>query len=539
MVNALVASELSAAGQVTIQRRRSLLLGILAVLVSVICAAVVLIDPVVSIVLLPVGIVLAAVVSQPRFGLYIVIGMVLLFETASPDQLMLPGFYFQDGLGNAVGLGGLLPSPLELLLFLACIVWLTHGILCRRLEFRGGRLFWAMRLFVLALLFGVLRGLLEGAELRFVLWEARFLFYSVYCYVLASNTIRTRRHVAVLTAIIFFTTGLYAIEGVYRRVALIDTGQLGEMRENFFEHESTVFLATLIVLILVQQVFGAARWQRILGVTMLPIAVFTMLATERRAGQIALIIGFLVFALILLVVHRKAFVLLALPIMVGGAIYIPLFWSNTGIAGQPARAIRSLYEPDERDAASNWARELEKINIRATIAANPILGVGFGRPYLFVVSTPDISWWPLWQHETHRNILWVWLKTGALGFIAFWILMGTSIVRAAHLARTLHAPELRTFALLALIGIITSLVFCYVDLGLTGGRVPVFLGTIIGTLSVLDQIHATSVLTEGEKRHARLGSDLHTQSPRSDWQRGRQRSGEYVLQLRRAGRRSE
>jgi hypothetical protein len=66
--------------------------------------------------------------------------------------------------------------------------------------------------------------------------------------------------------------------------------------------------------------------------------------------------------------------------------------------------------------------------------------------------------------------------------------MGTAVARAAHLARTLREPEVRTFALLALGVIIGSLVFCYVDTGLTFPRFTVFLGTTMGTLAVLDQM---------------------------------------------------
>jgi hypothetical protein len=36
---------------------------------------------------------------------------------------------------------------------------------------------------------------------------------------------------------------------------------------------------------------------------------------------------------------------------------------------------------------------------------------------------------------------------------------------------------------------VATLVFCYVDLAFTGPRANVFLGTLIGTLAVLDQIY--------------------------------------------------
>jgi hypothetical protein len=280
----------------------------------------------------------------------------------------------------------------------------------------------------------------------------------------------------------------FAIEGAYRRIALIDTKLLGVIPEFAYSHEDVIFLGALLLLVIAQLVFGAPLWQRVFGLCMVPVTVYTLLATERRAGYIAVMVAFLAMSLVLLITHRKAFFLIAMPLLIGGAIYLPIFWNNTGMLGQPARAVRSLYQPDPRDAASNLYRDLELINVRATIHANPVLGVGFGRPFLFVVALPDLSFWPFWHYEPHHNILWIWLKMGAAGFVIFFTLMGSAIARAAHLIRVVRTPEVRVLALFTLIGIISTLVFCYVDLGLTQGRAPVFLGTTMGALAVLHQV---------------------------------------------------
>jgi O-antigen ligase len=152
---------------------------------------------------------------------------------------------------------------------------------------------------------------------------------------------------------------------------------------------------------------------------------------------------------------------------------------------QPARAVRSLSSPDPRDAASNFTRELEKGNIRATIAANPLLGVGFGREYLIVSYVPGLEGFPLWRFEPHNTVMWLWLKLGAIGFVLFWLLIGTAITRAAQLAKTVR--EAQTFAVLTLTGIISVLVFSYVDLGMTAGRLTSFLGILIGVLAALER----------------------------------------------------
>jgi hypothetical protein len=256
-------------------------------------------------------------------------------------------------------------------------------------------------------------------------------------------------------------------------------------------------LGTLIVAAIAQQTFGAARWQRLAGLLLVPLTGYTLLATERRAGYIGLVVALLACALVFLVAHRKAFFLFSLPLLIGGAIYLPLFWNNTGLAGQPARAVRSLTQPDPRDAASNYYRVLETHNVRTTILANPVLGVGFGQPFYFVVPLPSLAWWPFWHYEPHNNVLWVWLKTGAGGFIVFWTLMGTAVARAAFLVKTLRLPETRAFALVAMNGIIGALTFSYVDLGLVSGRITVFLGTLLGVLAVLDRLEGEETSPPG------------------------------------------
>jgi O-antigen ligase len=479
--------ELSTAWHVEIQQRRIVLLAVLAVLASLICVGLVLLLHFVVPVVLLTCVALAAIARRPRVGVYLVFGLCLLFETtAEYDPLMLPGAFLHRSLNDTLALPGVIVTPLEVLLLLTFVSWLAQSSMRRRLDFRGGRLVWPLLLFGLALAYGLARGPLSGGDLYVGLWEARALLYLVACYFLAANTIRTRHHLGALMAITLLATSLLAIEGIYRYVALISTGMIsGDM---VYEHGDALFFGLALLLVLAQQVFGAPRWQRVLGPGLVPIVTYTLLVSLRRGGYIATLVAFLAFALVFLVARRKSFLLTALPLLLGGAIYLPLFWNHTGLLGQPARAIRSLSAPDARDAASNGYRDLEKINIRATIAADPLLGIGFGRKFLFVVPLPDLSFWPFWHYEPHNNILWIWLKTGAGGFIVFWVLMGTALARAAHLARTERGPPVRVFALLALGSIIATLVYSYVDTMLVGGRETVVLGTIMGTLAVLDQV---------------------------------------------------
>jgi hypothetical protein len=425
---------------------------------------------------------------QGRIALYVMFGFVLLFESDNADPLMAPGSLLNGTLGKSSGASGFVATPLEILLLLTILIWLVKGLASRNLGLRGGQLGVAMGLFAVALAAGLVRGLVAGGDPYLVLWESRWLFYIPICYFLAASLIRTTGQLQALMTMALVAIGLFAIEGAYRRVALIDTGVLAVSPESWYSHESVIFLTALIMLVVGQQAFGTPARQRLIGLVVGPTALYTLLASERRAGVIALLVAFAVASLVLLVAKRRAFLLMSLPVALAFGAYLPVFWNNTGILGQPARAIRSLSAPDARDASSNLARDLELINVTATIEADPLLGVGFGRPFLTVVATPDISWFTLWNYEAHRNVLWIWLKTGAGGFVAFLFLIGSALALGATHVKASKRPTVRLFALFALCGVVATLVFSYVDLGLTSGRVTLFIGVVLGTLGVLDRI---------------------------------------------------
>ena len=521
MIGTHYARGLSVDWYASAEKHRLILLTLALILVCAASILLVLVFQVISLAVLLTWIVAIAIAWRPLVGLATAYALALVFEAGGADQLMAFGGFFNGSL-QTVGFSGAIASPMELLLLVTLFTWVGQGIARRNIDFRGGRLGRLVLLFCLCLIAGLVRGAVAGGNLNIALWESRFLFYVVICYVVAANTIRTRRHVGILITITLICIGLFSVEGAYRRIFLIDTGRMQVMPEFAYSHEDSIFLGTIVLLVLAQNVFGAPAWQRVLGLLLLPVCVFTMLATERRAAYIAVIVAFLGYTLVFAFVHRKAFFTIALPVLIVGSIYVPIFWNNTTLLGQPARAIRSLSQPDPRDAASNLYRDLEAFDVRATIRANPILGVGFGREFDFVLPLPDLSWWQFWHYEPHHNVLWIWLKTGTLGFIIFWTLMSAALARAARLLHTVTYREGRVFALLAIAGIITTLTFCYVDLGLVSGRVTVFLGTLLGTLAVLDRIDTRSVeaaatstaaeldRTKGTRfRHALVRNHLH------------------------------
>jgi hypothetical protein len=433
-------------------------------------------------------IVLLAVATRPRYGLYLLLAITFFFDNTGGDPIMLPGHYLNASLQSTLKIPGAILIPFEMLLLLTSVLWFAQAAMRRQVAFQAGSLGRPVLIFAACMMFGVLRGITSNANFNIVFWESRFLFSMILVYLLTTNTIRERSHVRTLLSITFIFVFLSVLEGLFRKFALINQGLMGEAQESWYSHDGMVFWGMLVVLLAVQLVVGAPRWMRILGPPALMLTLLAMLVSERRAGLVALAIGFAFFLISLITIKRKAFFAIGIPVALAVLVYLPLFWNNTGTLGQGARAIRSISSPDARDASSNAWRDLEAINVRATIASDPIFGLGFGKPFLQIVTVPDISGFEFWNYEAHHNVLWVWMKLGGIGFIAFFSVILLAIARAIWLARTLPDRESKTFALLAMAAIVMSMVFCYVDLGLTGSRITMILGLAIGTVAVLDRL---------------------------------------------------
>jgi hypothetical protein len=421
-----------------------------------------------------------------RAFLKVIFVSVIALESLTADPFVTIGTYMHRGVGTWLGVPIFL-SPLEIILMLGVVVALastSSDVVARR----SRSLSWPMALFGLALVGGFARGAVGGGDMYVGMWEIRYLLYIPACFLIARAGIRRAEHVASLLGAGLVAATLFAIEGAYRKFALVNTGALGVIDEFSYEHEDVIFLATFLIAIAASVLFPASARVRSIGLLLAPILLLTLLASNRRAGIIVLLIGLLILALAAFAVRRKAFFAAAVPGAIATIAYMAIFWNASGIIGQPARAVRSMYEPDARDASSNLYRLLEGYNINATLQDDPVFGVGFGRPFLMPATLPDLSWWPFWHYEPHNNVLWMWLKLGVGGYLVFWSLIGSAISRAAAGVRRLQDPQLRLAALFCLTSIVAVVVFAYVDLGFVSGRVTSFLGIVIGIVSVLKAI---------------------------------------------------
>jgi len=441
----------------------------------------------------------AAVVARPRLGLYLLFFCVIVLEQwaiigLDPLTAQLPFYYTLAGT-----YGFPLPvSPLEMLLLLTLAVVILPHIARRGGTFVRGPLLLPLLLFlgfvIASILYGILgRGGVGPFDIRAAWEETRSFFYMGIAYILTCNLIQTK---AQLRTFVWIFIGGIAIKSVQGIVRYIYVGTNGLQVDSITGHEDVVFFSAFVLLVAGLLFFGAklepqARRQLGVMLVVLPFLLFTLFVTNRRLGFVVLVAGLLLVAVLLLRTRRDLFLRLAPLVLIGLVVYVFLFWNNTGAVGAPIRAIRSIGAPvSERDRSSNAWRDLENTNIDYNLRIAPITGVGFGRPYSFIVAEPplDATGFTYWRYIAHNAIYWVWMKMGIVGFVLFWFMVGSATVLGLITFRQLRDGYLKAIALMVSGVVIMQVIFSYGDLGLTYSRSMIFLGCMLGLLVLLPAI---------------------------------------------------
>jgi hypothetical protein len=212
--------------------------------------------------------------------------------------------------------------------------------------------------------------------------------------------------------------------------------------------------------------------------------------TERRAGWIGLDVALVLVACFMFRMRRKPFWIVVLPLALLYCSYLGVFWNAQGTLAQPARAVRSISDPNSRDQASNEYRFAEAYDLRLNIRANPLTGLGFGRPYVFYVPLPDLSFWVFWHYIPHNQVFWVWMRVGPIGFAMFLSVLGIAIVHGVQMLKIASRTRASPY-LVAVVGALLMIPsFAFVDIAFTNIRICMLLGLALGTVGVWHRLEA-------------------------------------------------
>ena len=427
-----------------------------------------------TLVLLGLGAVVA--LARPLAGVHL-----LTFFTLLGDASILPGYPFAKNLSSRESVFFLddatTLSPLEIMLVATTLGLLLHAYVTPGWRFRRGALVTPLLALTGLVVVGLLRAFVAGGNTNVALWEARPLLYLPLVYVLVTNLVTTSRQMIRLLMVAIagvVANSLIALNS-YRLLSTVQRDAL----ESLNEHSASVHIGALFILTFALWLFRGPLSLRVTFAALTVLSLPTFLFSERRGAVVALGAGLIVLAMVLFARRRRTFYLVVPIFLIFIGAYVGAFWGvEDGGVAFPAQAIKGVIAPgtlNEEDQASNLYRDIEAYNLQYTIRAEPLTGVGFGKPFYRPAPMPDITFFVFWEYVPHNSLLWVWLKTGIFGFIALLYLFGRTIQEGVRSVVASRSPERAAFICLALAYVVMFAVFAYVDIA-WDARSAVFLG---------------------------------------------------------------
>jgi O-antigen ligase len=236
--------------------------------------------------------------------------------------------------------------------------------------------------------------------------------------------------------------------------------------------DSVLFVACLAILGALLLEMPSPRTFR-LALVLSPIFLWAIRANNRRLAYAELALVVLVFWFLtpwrpLKRKVARVLVALSLPIL----LYVGAGWSSQAGVFGPVRKFRSMLD-STADTSTLW-RDLENFDLVFTFKENPLLGLGFGRPFEQKIQLPDVTAaYELEPYVPHNSVVGLWAYGGLLGFAALWAVFPVGFFFTVRAYRWSRTPVERATALGAAAVQVCYLVQGYADLGF-GSWGPVF-----------------------------------------------------------------
>jgi len=437
---------------------------------------------------------------RPAIGVFALGCAGLIFEqyyVGAGTSDLTDHFPFYVSLSDGFKLSGLYVNPMELGIMLVLAIMVLKAGVSHAFTWPSGFVGATYVAVLVAVAFGAVHGLASGGSSTMVLWEIRPFLYVFLLYFLAMQLKPAFATLEAFYWCVVVGTGFKAAQGVALLIPIMTQGS--SRPEYLLSHDDSLFFGADIVLVTCLWLFGQKGRLRTVATMLLPMVVVVNMANSRRTAWLILGAGLALVAVMAWVrlPHRRPLLTkVAVAAAIAAIIYFPVFWSSTGIIGQPARAVRSAIDPSVRDELSDAYRVAENANLTLAIRGSVPLGVGFGVPINYAIPITDLSKTdPFIKYITHDGILYVWMRTGWLGIVAWLSWLGALLVAAAQLLRAKDL-KLACFAAFSAACVVAYAIEGYYDLGLFWFRVAFFMGLLIGLTQMATRLRES---TEREK----------------------------------------
>ena len=427
---------------------------------------------------------MVAFMVRPRLG----VGMMVFFALVS-DAVTVSWFPFNKNLSSRESIlfvsDQLTVSPLELVLLFGVVACGLRGLAETGRPFAKGPLLRPLLAFTFFVVVGFVNGISSGGDVRAAVFEVRPLLYLPLVYLLVTSVATEARHYRQLMWTAMAAVLVQSLLSLRYLETLSPADREG--LEGLNEHGSSIAMGALLILLLATLTYRKCSVAARLGLTATAIPVlWVFLVSQRRAAVVALAAAIVLLIISLLWRQRRTLWKIAPITAILTIGYLGAFWNSTSSIGFPAQAIKGVVAPDQLSAAdqsSDLYRIIETYDLNYTIRSSPVLGLGFGQPFLRPVALPDISKFEFNAYMPHNSFLWIWIKTGFAGFVTMLYLIGRTIMLGVDRLRRLGDGIDVAMTLTAVLYVVMYTIFTYVDIA-WDSRNMVLLGLAMGLCSL-------------------------------------------------------
>src|SRR6185312_7100152 len=212
---------------------------------------------------------------------------------------------------------------------------------------------------------------------------------------------------------------------------------LGESGAYLTSHDDTIVWVVMVMALILHMLMRERT--KITVILLDGIAILFIIAAiqfnSRRLAWVSLAMGLTVMYLLL--PQGKArkritrFLIVLVPLI---ALYVAVGWGRSSPIFLP---LKSLETVSTKEDGSTLARNAENLGLIATANSwGPLLGSGWGKPYICLTRKYDISQaFELWEYVPHNSILGILAFTGMVGAGVFWFVITTSVFFNVRVAR--------------------------------------------------------------------------------------------------------
>lgn len=339
---------------------------------------------------------------------------------------------------------------------------------------------------------GLVSGIARGGNVSVALVEARPVVYLPLFYILIVNVCRTRRDYASMfvAAIVGVEISVLLSINYYSNLAQDVRSELNDLNE----HGAAISMNLMILMFLTALVYRRVSGRARIGLFILCVpTMFVYIIAQRRAAIVALGAALIVLAATLAWRQRATFwkvVPLATIVIVG---YVGAFWNSESAAAFPAQAVKGVVAPDDAsasDQSSDLYREIEKFDLSFTVRSSPVIGIGFGNPFLRPIPLPALAEsFTLQEYLPHNSLLYIWTKTGFFGFAALFVILARALAMGTSRVRSANSGNDALIAMCAVGFVVMYTVYLYVEVAWEARNVFLFalaLGLCTGPLADLE-----------------------------------------------------